>query len=222
MGYVDSGNNWKYKKANGEETQRLGLVIEYLPSNELMEILEGGPLGPNLSRYYFRQLIEALSYMHRNSVIHRDLKPENILFDSNFNLKVTDFGLATIVNKIQPTTICGTGSYKSPEMLLKVPYNGILNDLFSAGVVLFNMMTAKSPFEIANPMTGLYRWIATNEHQKFWSFFEKLGTFDDDFKDLINSMLSLDPTQRLSIAEIKAHAWYRKDEPTNTALMAEV
>ena len=79
-----------------------------------MEILDGGPLGANLSRYYFRQLIEALEYLHSNCVVHRDLKPQNILFDTNFDLKVTDFGLATIVDKSQPTTNCGTASYKSP------------------------------------------------------------------------------------------------------------
>lgn len=184
--------------------------MEYLPSNELMEILEGGPLGANLCRHYFRQLINGLEYLHNNSVVHRDLKPQNILFDKEYNLKITDFGLATIVDKTQPTTNCGTANYKSPEMLLKVPYNGILNDLFSAGIILFNMITAKSPFEMANPLSGLYRWIATNEHDRFWAFFEKLMPFDPDFKDLINSMFSVDPTERPTIAEIKFHPWFIK------------
>lgn len=160
--YIDSHSDWKYRKSNGEEDCRLGLIMEYLPSNELMEILEGGPLGPNLCKYYFKQLINGLEYLHNNSIVHRDLKPQNILFDTNYNLKITDFGLATIVDKAQPTTNCGTANYKSPEMLLKVPYNGILNDLFGAGIILFNMITAKSPFEIANPLAGLYRWIAMN------------------------------------------------------------
>jgi hypothetical protein len=56
-------------------------------------------------------------------------------------------------------------------MLLKLPYNGILNDLFSAGVILFNLVTGRNPFESANPKVGMYKYIATNQYQKFWAEF---------------------------------------------------
>lgn len=99
-----------------------------------------------------------------------------------------------------PTTICGTSGYKSPEMLMKISYNGILNDLFAAGVLLMNLVTGRSPFNSADPKTGLYKYIATNQHQKFWTEFEKKVTIDQDLKTLVNSMLAFDPTQRMTVA----------------------
>ena len=122
--YVDSSPDQLYTKRSGKQYERLGLVREYLPSYDLFEVLQQGPLGEELGRTYFHQLIEGLQYLHRMSVVHRDLKPDNILFDQNLNLRITDFGtgycnvgLFKVIEAGPPTTICGTEGYKCPEML---------------------------------------------------------------------------------------------------------
>lgn len=96
-------------------------------------------------------------------------------------------------------------------MLLKLKYNPILNDLFSAGVLLFNLVTGRSPFATADPKTGMYKYLATNQHQKYWVEYDKKIKLSPEFKELINGMLSFDPTERLTIAEIKCHPWYKQD-----------
>jgi len=96
-------------------------------------------------------------------------------------------------------------------MLMKKNYNGVMNDLFAAGVTLFILMTGKAPFNNANPSTGLYQFIALNYPDKFWKMHDKKQKFSMEFKNLINSMLAFDPTHRLSIAEILSHPWMTQD-----------
>jgi MAP/microtubule affinity-regulating kinase len=145
------------------------LVFEYAPYN-LGEILEFGALNETIARTLFHQMISSLSYLHSKNIIHRDIKPQNILFDKNYNLKIADFGLSTkITNDNKPKTICGSDSFKSPELLMKKNYNGIMNDLFAAGVTLFILVSASAPFISATPNTGFYKFIALNYIDKFWA-----------------------------------------------------
>lgn len=121
-------------------------------------------------------------------------------------------GLSTKVdNDKKPKTVCGSDSFKSPEMLMKKNYNGVMNDLFAAGVTLFILMTGKAPFNNANPNTGLYQFIALNYPDKFWKMHDKKQKYSLEFKNLITSMLAFDPTHRLSIAEIFSHPWMTQD-----------
>ncbi len=138
------------------------MVFEYAPHN-LADILEFGALSETLARTIFYQLLDGLSYLHRKNIIHRDLKPQNILFDGNYTIKICDFGLSTqVLADHKPKTICGSDSFKSPEMLMKKPYNGVMNDLFSIGVVLFILVSGRAPFMSATPHSGLYQFIALN------------------------------------------------------------
>ncbi|ETO06545.1 hypothetical protein RFI_30848 [Reticulomyxa filosa] len=141
------------------------LVLEYMPNGDLFDLLyKTACLDETITRTYFRQLIEGLEACHQAMIVHRDIKPQNLLLDKNYCLKVaffffffffsfpffflsiSDFGLAKIVTSdndaIMGTFHVGTKGYQSPEVLMKQPYTANC-DIFSAGVVLFILLTGR-------------------------------------------------------------------------------
>lgn len=100
----------------------------------------------------------------------------------------------------------------APEIHLKMSYNGPTIDLFAAGIILFILYAGTPPFSRADPRDEFYKFICTNKHEGFWKSHLKHKPnsqfFSEGFKSLMNSMLAFDPTQRLSLSEIKAHPWY--------------
>lgn len=96
-------------------------------------------------------------------------------------------------------------------MLMRKAYNGMMNDLFAAGVTLFILVTGRGPFLAAVPHTGNYQFMAMNFFEKFWKIHERKNQYSDNFKSLINCMLAFDPTHRLSISEILNHPWMGED-----------
>lgn len=103
-------------KKNGQSKKVTYIVIELAEGGELFDyVANAGAFDYITARTYFHQLIDALSYAHSKNIAHRDLKPENLLFDSQFRLKVADWGFATVV-KDKNTTVLGTESYMAPEI----------------------------------------------------------------------------------------------------------
>jgi len=103
------------------------IVLELVGGGELYEMLAlGGRLDERFARNLFKQLLEGLNYMHKAGYAHRDLKPKNLLFDSNYNLKIADFGFSSPLEGRTGTglmeTVLGTSSYMAPEIKLGQPY----------------------------------------------------------------------------------------------------
>lgn len=165
--------NGTYTKKNGSNYEALGIILEYCAGGELFEyVANSGRFSEEVARTYFHQLIDALEYLHNNNIAHRDLKPENLLFDHQFNLKVADFGFATLMegkdgNGLLKTCL-GTESYMAPEIHAKLPYNGSSVDLFAAAIILFIMYAGTPPFTKADCKDPYYKLIVTNRHDTFW------------------------------------------------------
>jgi len=168
--------------------------------------------------------------MHEKGYAHRDLKPENLLLSEDFNLKLADFGFATLLagkgNNGRLKTILGTESYMAPEIHMKASYyHGILVDLFAAGILLFIFYTGRPPFNSAKPRDTFYNMICTNKHERFWAQQCKMSKdpnmFSDEFKSLVSAMLAFDPTQRPSIAEIISHPWFNGPTATHEQVVQE-
>lgn len=193
-------------------------VLELATGGEIFDLIfHSKGFDENLSRFYFKKLVESLRYLHNSNIAHRDLKPENILLDSNFNLKVVDFGFAVLVNpNVLNKTRLGTEKYMAPELLYKKKYDARKADVFAAGVILFVFYSGHPPFNQATEHDPYYRVFVKN-NEKFWDFHSKQNQkrkYSESFKELVNSMLSLDPEKRCNIEDIvNSFQWF--SEPTN-------
>ena len=115
-------------------------------------------------------------------------------------------------------TKLGTESYMAPEIHMRKPYNGAAVDLFATGIILFIMFTQHPPFTRAEPADPFYRLLCANRADLFWKAHSKNkpeGFFTEEFKTLITSMLSFDPSLRPSMEDIKAHDWVTNSNIAN-------
>lgn len=132
------------------------IVMEYISGKTLKELINySGKLSYNTAIKIALQIAKALDCAHRNNIIHRDIKPQNILVTESGEVKVTDFGIAkstdsqTITNT---TSIIGSAHYLSPEQA-KGTYIDFRSDIYSFGIVLYEMVTGRLPFEGDSPVT---------------------------------------------------------------------
>lgn len=136
------------------------------------------------------------------------------MLDSNFMLKICDFGFAILLSGRDGSgmlhTHLGTESYMAPEIHSHSSYSGAAVDLFAAGIILFIMLSQNPPFSRAEPNDPFYKMFVNNQVDKFWSTHgrHKGPTFySEEFKNLLTTMVAYDPTMRLSLSELKAHPW---------------
>ena len=137
-----------------ESIDRYYSVMEYCEGGELFHyILKKKRLSEDETSFLFFQIINGLEYIHSLGIVHRDLKPENLLLTGQHLLKIIDFGLSNYYQENQPEllgTPCGSPCYASPEMVAGKLYDGIKNDIWSTGIILFAMLCGYLPFEDKN------------------------------------------------------------------------
>jgi serine/threonine protein kinase len=152
------------------------------------------------------------------------------MLDSEYNLKIIDFGFAAPVEGRDGSgyllSKLGTLNYMAPEIHLKQPYQGRQVDLFAAAIILFIMVAQHPPFSVADPNDAFYKCLAANRANYFWNVHCKNKPngndfFSKEFKEIIQGMLQLDPTHRPSIADVLAHPWMQGPTPSKQEVMIE-
>ncbi|KAL2918270.1 hypothetical protein HK105_202197 [Polyrhizophydium stewartii] len=191
------------------------LVTEYVPGIELFEyvLLQDEQLHESIVRSIFRQIAQAVAYLHENLVAHRDIKLENIMIDMSGGagaprIKLIDFGLAT---RISPPALlrerCGSEEYAAPELVQSLPYDGRKVDVWAMGIVLFSMLFKSMPFSCAQSGgTGTLR-----------AMFHRIARADyrippDHARspaavDLLRAILVANPARRLASDRVADSEW---------------
>ena len=155
------------KVLNDEERSRRYMVMEWVEGRLLRQILnETKKLSPERAIKITRGLCSALDYIHRQGVVHRDLKPENIMVDSDDNVKLIDFGIAANAGSrrltfAKLTEAMGTPDYISPEQV-KGKRGDARSDVYSLGIMFYEMLTGKVPFTGPNPFVIMNERLLNN------------------------------------------------------------
>ena len=215
-------------KASFQEDEYLYLVMEYLPGGDLMNlIIKKDILTEDEARFYIAELILSIESIHKLECIHRDIKPDNILIDKNGHIKLSDFGLAKISEKLfeknnnnlsecqngkniyrheKNYSCVGTAYYVAPEVLIKKGY-GPEVDWWSVGVIFFEMLVGYAPFCSKETSEVCYKILNWKKYLKIPSKIKISREAEDLISKLINN-----PKKRLGLngaEEIKSHPFFK-------------
>uniref|UniRef100_A0A674PG63 Si:dkey-16p21.7 n=1 Tax=Takifugu rubripes TaxID=31033 RepID=A0A674PG63_TAKRU len=192
-----------------ENNKYLYLVLEHVSGGELFDYLvKKGRLTPKEARKFFRQIISALDFCHNHSICHRDLKPENLLLDEKNNIRIADFGMASLqVGDSLLETSCGSPHYACPEVIRGEKYDGRRADVWSCGVILFALLVGALPFDHDNLRQLLEKVKSGVFHMPHF--------IPPDCQNLLKGMIEVKSDKRLTLDEIQKHPWYQggRNEP---------
>jgi serine/threonine protein kinase len=185
----------------------LAIVLEHAQCGDLGAFLlarrsAGRRLAEREGLVWFSQVLSAVDYLHRQSIVHRDVKAANIFLTGDGNTKLGDFNLSKLLpcnaKKIIErtcTTPCGTPMYNSPEQWLRLPYTQQV-DVWALGCLLYELL-AGQPVFIADSMEALHRIIHTCTYNR-----TALASSSSKVQEIVNSMFCRDPRRRISAAEL--------------------
>jgi len=177
------------------------IFLEYLPHPTLFSyVQEEGPLCEPLALHVLDQLVDALVHMHQKGIAHLDVKSENVSYDEVTSfVKVFDFGLSITVNPYLPMIDNYTGSplYMAPEVLMRERYDPFLADLWSLGIVFYEMLVGDNPFAHCFCVDELLDFVAFEDHVAIPT------TISTGVAELLNKLLSFVPSSRPVLHQLK-------------------
>jgi len=190
-----------------ETSTVLCIVMEYCENGELYDLIVDNFQSFTMEdkKKIFKELVEAVKYLHENNISHRDLKVENVLLDKDNNVKLADFNLAT---RFKPNELfthrCGSEEYTSPEIVTRKAYDPQKTDIWALGIILYAINVGHLPFYHKNGerIQSMYHRIAMVNY-KFPSGVE----VDKDAKNLIGTILKYTPQSRATLDQILSHPW---------------
>ncbi|EFN80555.1 Serine/threonine-protein kinase PLK1 [Harpegnathos saltator] len=189
-----------------EDNLNVYMLLEACPRKSLMHVLKyRGKVTEPEARYYMKQMVTGVAYIHSQKVVHRDLKPGNMFLSDRMIVKIGDFGLATRPDgQRRRVTICGTPNYIAPEVLYKQAYS-YEADVWALGCILYALLVGQPPFDTAT-LKETYARICNNHYREVDdSIASRSG------QDLIRWLLQSNPELRPSLERVKEHAYLTKE-----------
>jgi serine/threonine-protein kinase ULK/ATG1 len=180
------------------------IIMEHCECGDFSRFLINEKMKESRAKFFFNQLLEGLKYLQEQNIIHRDLKPANLLLTDNKKvLKIADFGFARHLGEGRMSeTMCGSPLYMAPEVLFGEPYTSKA-DLWSIGVILYQALYGKHPFQ-ANNHTNLIKMIRSCNIE-----LPKNVHLTPDCLNLLLGLLTKNPNNRLSWEDFFAHPWLK-------------
>ncbi|MEZ5181180.1 MAG: Stk1 family PASTA domain-containing Ser/Thr kinase [Acidimicrobiales bacterium] len=182
----------------GKERGTYYIVMEYVDGRSVSEILRSdGPIEPKRAATIAADVAAALGFAHRKGVVHRDVKPGNVLITASGEVKVADFGIARAMtatsedNLTQTGSVMGTATYFSPEQAQGKPVDA-RSDLYSLGVVLYEMACGKPPFSGDSPVAIAYQHV----QEPIPPLAERVPDIPADYGRIVDRALAKDPDDR--------------------------
>ncbi|KAM8898746.1 serine/threonine-protein kinase Chk1 isoform 1-T2 [Spinachia spinachia] len=191
-----------------KEGATMYLFLEYCTGGELFDRIEPdvGMVEKEAHRL-FQQLIAAVEYLHGAGITHRDIKPENILLDDKDNLKLTDFGLATMFRfkgrERLLSRLCGTLPYVAPELLSQKEYKAQPADIWACGIVLTAMLAGELPWDQPTESCQEYSdWLQKKTYLPPWKKIQPMTL------SLLSKLLLASPDARITISDVQKDRWF--------------
>ena len=197
------------------------MILEYCQRGNLEDYIKKGRFIEKHAKYIFKKILLGVQALHGAGYCHRNLKPGIILLDNKFNPKISNFLIAAqfLQNNqiITLNDVAGTARYMSPQILENEPYSGEKADIFSLGMILFNIVTGKFGIKSSSPdKDPYYMHIKLENFNEYWASLPVEITninYSDEFKDLYIKMICYNENNRPNIAQILNHHWF--DEISN-------
>ncbi|CAG9321517.1 unnamed protein product [Blepharisma stoltei] len=193
-----------------ESDTHIYLVLDYIKGGNLLSRLHArGPISEKQSKKFMEKLLGLLNYLEERDIVHRDIKLENILLTSDTKIsdfKLIDFGFSEILQD-KSTAYCGTPGYMAPEILKNIPY-GLKVDIFSAGIILYMILSNQAPFcgDSENEM------IESNKQGSIVFDSKHFMMISPDSIRVIMEMTNSDPSSRPSAKELLRLRWFTKEK----------
>ena len=188
------------------------IILDYAEKGDLSEyiFLTEKPLIEKHAKFIFAEILEGVKALHKNKICHRDLKTANILLDKNFNPKIADYGFSTYITNNKIKGCLGTFPYAAPEVLNDKLYDGVKIDIFSLGVIMFDLVTGIKGFRLALIKDPMYKLIIQKSYPLFWKQLTQVKGVSEDFKKLYVKMVAKNPEERPSIDDILNDKWMKE------------
>ena len=201
---------------NNDVNERLYYTIDYFSKGNLLDYIQNSDkFSERHAKILFKKIVEGIKFCHKKNICHLDIKPANIIFDNEFEPIIIDFGLSKKIKDdkneiLQYMGKTGTIQYECPEMWEIGKYTGVEADIFSLGVLLFNLISTKCGFGKATNNDPYYSLIINRNYIQYFDIFKNIINVElsENFKDLYTKMIAYEPKNRPIIEEILAHPWF--------------